>query len=100
MRALQRGILPLKGLDLTKLLEQLGSGWFVISEHHLEKEYKFKNFREALAFANLIGALAEAEGHHPDLFLSWGRVKVILFTHKIEGLSVNDFILAAKIDAI
>jgi 4a-hydroxytetrahydrobiopterin dehydratase len=95
-----KGVSPLKGKELAKLYEQLGNGWRVIDEHHLEKEYLFKNFREALAFTNKIGAIAEEEGHHPDIFLSWGKVKIQLWTHKIDGLSESDFILAAKCDEI
>ncbi len=92
------GTPPLKGTALqsfAKLLE----GWKVVEEHHLEKEYSFKNFKQALEFTNKIGAIAEEEGHHPDITLSWGKVKVVLWTHKINGLSESDFIMAAKCDA-
>ena len=78
---------------------QLDEGWNVINEHHLEKEYRFKNFKKALEFTNIVGKIAEEEGHHPDLYLSWGKLKIQLFTRKIEGLSESDFILAAKIEA-
>ena len=71
----------------------------MISEHHLEKEYLFKNFQEALAFTNAVGAIAEEEGHHPDVLLSYGKVKIMLWTHKIDGLTESDFILAAKIES-
>jgi 4a-hydroxytetrahydrobiopterin dehydratase len=91
------GIAPLKGEALEQLLGQLQSGWKIIDEHHLEKEYSFKNFQEALHFTNQIGAIAEAEGHHPDILLSYGKVKVQLWTHKIDGLTESDFILAAKV---
>lgn len=73
-------------------------GWTIVADHHLEKEYSFRDFRTALGFVNDIGEIAEREGHHPDIVLSWGRVTVRLFTHKIDGLHENDFILAAKID--
>ena len=66
----------------------------------LEKEYGFENFREALKFTNRVGNLAEAEGHHPDIHLSWGRVRLLIWTHKIDGLTESDFILAAKADAL
>ena len=66
----------------------------------ISKEFKFKNFAEALAFTDKVGAIAETEGHHPDIALSWGKVGITLSTHAIGGLSVNDFILAAKIDKI
>ena len=95
-----KGVPPLKGEPLAKLYKQLGSGWKVVEEHHLEKEYIFPNFREALTFTNKLGELAEEEGHHPDILLSYGKVKVQLWTHKIDGLSENDFVLAAKCDEI
>ncbi len=87
---------PLKGDLLKKFSSQLKEGWKIVDEHHLEKSYTFKNFRDALNFTNQIGEIAEAEGHHPDLLLSWGKVKVTLWTHKIKGLSENDFIMADK----
>lgn len=90
---------PLKGEDLKALYMQLDEGWKIVDEHHLEREYKFKNFKHALSFTNIIGKVAEEEGHHPDIFLSWGMVKIRLWTHKINGLSESDFILAAKIEA-
>lgn len=91
---------PLKGERLRAFTKELKEGWKVVSEHHLEKEYKFKNFREALEFTNKIGAIAEQQNHHPDIFLTWGKVKVTLSTHKVSGLSENDFIMAAKCDEI
>jgi len=72
----------------------------VIKEHHLEKEFIFRNFKEALSFTNRIGELAESINHHPDIYLAWGKVKVTLWTHKINGLAEADFIFAAKIDLI
>lgn len=89
---------PLKGKALEELAEQLGEGWKVVEEDHLKKKYDFNDFREALAFTNAVGSIAEREDHHPDLALGWGRVEVSLKTHKIDGLSENDFILAAKAD--
>jgi len=91
---------PLKGAELTNLSKQLSPGWRVVEEHHLEKEYKFKNFREALEFTNKVGELAEAQGHHPDIFLAWGLVKLTVWTHKVDGLTESDFILAAKADKL
>ena len=73
-------------------------GWTVVDEHHLAKAFRFPDFRSALDFVNRVGAVAEAEGHHPDLYLTWGRVDVKTYTHKIDGLTESDFILAAKID--
>lgn len=92
------GVPPLKGQALLELYRQLEKGWEIVNEHHLEKEYKFKNFRDALAFVNRVGEIAETEGHHPDISLSWGKVKLTIWTHKIDGLTESDFILAAKCD--
>ena len=94
------GVPPLKGQELEQLHHKLGDSWHIINEHHLEKEYLFKNFREALAFTNKVGEIAEKEGHHPDLLLSYGKVKIQIWTHKIDGLTESDFILAAKCDQI
>ena len=93
------GTPALKGVDLRQLFARL-DGWDLINEHHLEKEYLFKDFREALDYVNRLGEIAEQEGHHPDIFLSWGKVRVTLWTHSVGGLSENDFILAAKADAV
>lgn len=90
---------PLKGESIRELQQQLDDHWRVVGEHHLEKEYPFKDFREALDFTNRVGEIAEREGHHPDIFLGWGKVKLDIWTHNIDGLSENDFILAAKADA-
>jgi 4a-hydroxytetrahydrobiopterin dehydratase len=92
------GVPPLKGQELTELLDKLRGGWLVVEEHHLEKEYRFKDFRSALAFTNRVGELAEAQGHHPDIHLSWGKVRLTIWTHKIDGLTESDFIFAAKVD--
>jgi len=94
------GVPPLAGAELAGLLEQLGGGWLVVDGHHLEKEFKFRNFREALAFANRVGELAESVNHHPDLLVAWGRVRVTVFTHKVGGLTETDFVFAAKTDAL
>lgn len=91
---------PLQGDQLMQLKERLGHGWEVINQHHLEKEYLFRNFREALAFTNRVGEVAEQENHHPDIHLGWGKVKLVISTHKIDGLTESDFILAAKADAV
>ena len=94
------GVPPLKGEALDDLRRKLGNGWQVINEHHLEKEYKFKDFREALEFTNKVGELAEAQGHHPDIYLAWGKVKLTVWTHKVDGLTESDFVLAAKADRL
>jgi len=91
---------PLNREDIEKLLGHLAEGWKVIDQSYLEKEYKFKNFRLALDFVNKVGELAESEGHHPDIYLAWGMVRLKIWTHKINGLHNNDFILAAKTDAL
>jgi 4a-hydroxytetrahydrobiopterin dehydratase len=94
------GVPPLKGNDLAGLARRLSPGWQVINEHHLEKEYPFKNFREALNFTNKVGELAEAQGHHPDIYLAWGKTKLTIWTHKIDGLTESDFVFAAKADRL
>ena|SRR5688572_7540932 len=91
---------PLKGASLRGLAAELGPAWQVIHEHHLEKEIAFPDFATGLAFVNRVGALAEEEGHHPDLFLAWGKVRITIYTHKADGLTRSDFILAAKIDQL
>jgi 4a-hydroxytetrahydrobiopterin dehydratase len=93
------GAPPLAGDELRRLQDQL-PGWRVIDEHHLEKSWLFPDFKSGLEFVNRIGALAEEQGHHPDLFLSWGQVKVQIFTHKAKGLTESDFVLGAKIDRL
>ena len=92
------GVPPLKGEELDTLQKKLGNNWQIINEHHLEKEYIFSDFRKALDFTVKVGELAENQNHHPDIFLSWGKVKVTIWTHKIDGLTESDFILAAKAD--
>lgn len=93
------GTPPLKGAALKKLLAQL-DGWKAIKGHHLQKTYLFPNFVKALAFVNRVGRLAERIGHHPDLYLAWGKVGVEIWTHKINGLTESDFIFAAKVDKV
>ena len=93
------GVPPLKGEELRKLSVQL-SDWKVIDEHHITKTYLFPDFKTALDFVNQVGAVAEAEGHHPDLCLAWGKVDVQIYTHKIRGLTESDFVMAAKIDQV
>ena len=90
----------LAGDDLDKLHTQLNNHWQVEDNHHLSKTWKFDDFAGALAFTNAVGAEAEAQDHHPDIHLAWGKVKVKIFTHTVDGLTENDFILAARIDAL
>ena len=93
------GVPALKGEALRSLKEQL-PGWEVVNEHHLHKIFRFPDFRKALDFVNRAGAIAEEQAHHPDLLLAWGKVEVTTYTHKIDGLTESDFILAAKIDQV
>jgi 4a-hydroxytetrahydrobiopterin dehydratase len=93
------GVPPLKGQELKKLHEQIPN-WQVSNEHHLTREFKFPDFRTALEFVNKVGELAEEQGHHPDILLKWGSVGITLWTHKIDGLTESDFIMAAKIDKL
>ena len=90
---------PMKGDAIQKMLGEL-SGWDVINEHHLRKKYQFGNFRETLEFVNRVGELAEHQGHHPDICFGWGKAEITIWTHKIDGLTESDFILAAKIDKL
>lgn len=96
------GVPALKGKELAALHEQLleFARWTVVNEHHLERNYKFPDFRSALAFVNRVGELAEQQGHHPDILLGWGKVGITIWTHAVDGLTESDFILAAKIDRL
>ena len=91
------GVPPLRGEELNALARKV-DGWSVVNQHHIEKSFAFPDFREALEFTNRVGELAEEQGHHPDIFLTWGKVSIKTWTHKIDGLTESDFILAAKID--
>ncbi len=93
------GIPPLQGEQLIPYAEQLPD-WKIIEEHHITKSFPFPDFKTGLDFVNRAGAVAEQEGHHPDLNLEWGKVDVRIYTHKIRGLTESDFVLAAKIDRI
>jgi len=93
------GTKPMTMDEARPYLEEV-KDWKVEDGKKLKREFKFKDFKEALAFVNKIGETAEEESHHPDIELGWGRVAVELSTHAIGGLSVNDFILAAKIDKL
>jgi 4a-hydroxytetrahydrobiopterin dehydratase len=94
------GTPPLRGPELDDLLARLGNDWRVVEEHHLEKEFRFTNFREALDFTNRVGDLAEDQAHHPDIYLAGGRVRLTVWTHKIDGLTESDFVFAAKSDGV
>jgi 4a-hydroxytetrahydrobiopterin dehydratase len=92
------GVDPLKGAELHKYHEVLNNAWQLIDEHHLEKVYQFKDWTEAMAFANKVSDIAEAQDHHPDLTIGYGKVKVKIYSHKIDGLTESDFVFAAKVE--
>ncbi|MHB8487261.1 MAG: 4a-hydroxytetrahydrobiopterin dehydratase [Candidatus Acidiferrales bacterium] len=93
------GVPPLKGKELDGYLKQV-SGWKVADEHHLTKDFTFPDFKQALAFVNKVSAVAEEQGHHPAINFTWGKAEITTWTHKIDGLTESDFILAAKIDRL
>jgi 4a-hydroxytetrahydrobiopterin dehydratase len=93
------GVPPLKGKELAALHKSVPQ-WNVVDEHHLKREFKFADFKQALAFVNRVGEVAEEQGHHPDILLTWGKAEITLWTHKIDGLTESDFIMAAKIDRL
>ncbi len=88
------------GHHITELQGQLDNRWEVIDGHHLTGEFAFEDFAKALSYVNRVAEIAEEQGHHPDIYLAWGKVRVKIWTHKIDGLTESDFILAAKIDAL
>lgn len=94
------GTPPLTEAETAPLLERLGGDWEVVDGHHLEKEYRFPDFAQAMAFAGRVGEVAEQQGHHPDILVGWGRVRLFIWTHVIDGLTESDFILAAKADRV
>jgi 4a-hydroxytetrahydrobiopterin dehydratase len=94
------GVPPLKGAELRVLIEELGNGWRLSGNHHIDKDWTFPDFALGLAFTNQVGAIAEEEGHHPDVYLAWGKVRITIWTHAIDGLTRSDFVLAAKIDGV
>lgn len=93
------GVPPLAGEELAKLSREVPQ-WKIVDGHHIVRSFAFPDFRQALAFVNKVGAIAEEQGHHPDIFLTWGKADVTTWTHKINGLTESDFILAAKIDRL
>ena len=91
------GVPPLAGEALLPYAQQLPD-WKIVEEHHVAKSFLFADFKTALDFVNRVGAIAEQEGHHPDLYVAWGTCRVEIWTHKIKGLTESDFYLAAKAD--
>ena len=96
----QGGFPPLDASGIAELMPQLAPGWSTVDDHHLVRTWELPDFASGLDLVNRIGALAEQQGHHPDLYLAWGKVRVELWTHKIDGLHLSDFVLAAKIDEL
>lgn len=94
----QGGVLPMEGHKVHEMIKELSPGWKTDKEQHLHKEWHFRDFKEAWHFVDRLSEIAEGEGHHPDIYLAWGKVAVTLWTHKINGLTESDFILAAKYD--
>jgi 4a-hydroxytetrahydrobiopterin dehydratase len=94
------GVPPLDPAEVRHLLAQLDDDWRAVDGRRIECEYRFADFSSALAFVNRVGELAESEGHHPDILLGWGRARIILWTHAVDGLTENDFILASKIERL
>ena len=95
----QGGIPPLTEIEIKPLSEHVPE-WSIVNNHHLEREFLFPNFKEALDFTNKVGQISETENHHPDIYLAWGKVRIQIWTHKIDGLNESDFILASKIDQL
>ena len=96
----EKGVPPLTAALIKNLHEKLGGKWEVVDGHHLEMQATFPDFRQALDYTMRVGELAEQQGHHPDIYLAWGKVKLTLWTHKINGLSEADFVFAAKVNAL
>lgn len=90
----------LKGDSLRQMKDQLEGDWQVLDEQRLERQFKFPDFRHALEFTNQVGEIAEEQGHHPDIYLTYGEVRIQIWTHKAGGLTESDFILAAKISEL
>ena len=96
----QGGVPPLSQNEMEKLITKLNPQWVIVDNHHLQREWKFKDFKEALEFTNKTGSICEEQNHHADFELGWGRVNIKIFTHKIDGLVESDFIHAAKFDCL
>jgi len=95
----REGVPPLAGKELEDLAKQVPQ-WKVIDGHHITRSFAFPDFRQALVFVNKVGEVAESQGHHPDILLSWGKAEITIWTHKTNGLTESDFVLAAKIDKL
>ena len=93
------GVPPIKGDELRRIQQQVPQ-WKVVNEHHITRTFTFPDFKQTLDFVNRVGAVAEQQGHHPDILLTWGKAEITMWTHKIDGLTQSDFIMAAKIDQL
>ena len=93
------GVPALAGTELEVLAKQVPQ-WKVVNGHHITRTFTFPDFKQALAFVNRAGEVAEQQGHHPDILLGWGKAEITTWTHKIDGLTESDFILAAKFDKL
>ena len=94
------GVPPLSEKESNNLLDKINDGWQLIDNHHIERTWKFSDFQNALNFVNMAGVICEEENHHADFEIGWGRAKALIWTHKIDGLTESDFILAAKLDSL
>ena len=94
------GTPPLAADKAQEYVAHLALGWEVVESKRIKKEFKFKGFMDAMAFVNKVAAIAEEEGHHPDIYIFYNLVRIELWTHAVNGLSENDFIIAAKIDQL
>jgi len=97
--ACEGGTPPLEAEKVKEYMAELGGGWEVLGGK-IKKDFKFKDFKEAMAFVNKVAEIAENEGHHPDIHVFYDKVEIELWTHAVGGLSENDFIMAAKIDGL
>ncbi len=94
------GVSPMNEDEIEELVSEVNINWKVIKNHHLERKWEFDDFEKALKFVNDTGEICENEGHHANYEFGWGQVKILIWTHKIDGLTNSDFILAAKIDQV
>ena len=92
------GVPPLSEPEMAGLAKQLDPAWRIADNHHLERSFKFDGYEAAVFFTNCVAGIAQEENHHPDILLSYGEVTVTIWTHKIDGLTLSDFIFAAKVD--
>lgn len=94
------GVPPLSESEMAGLARQLDPAWNIVDNHHLERTFAFDTYQEAVSFTNRVAGLAQVENHHPDILLAYGKVTVSVWTHKIDGLTLSDFVFAAKVDEL